>query len=72
MIIDVHRHSAAKDTVQGDYIHGAPKSFAMMSRKTHKVDITDKAFKEREADIPFTDEEINQILGGSAQKVLQM
>jgi Fe-S cluster assembly iron-binding protein IscA len=87
MITDVHRHLVAKDTVQGDYIRGAQKSFAMMYRKTHKVDMTDKEFTEKvvrplidqngdniieEMDIAFTDEEINQILGGSAQKVLRL
>jgi len=34
MIIDGHRHLVAKDTVQGDYIRGAQKSFAMMYRAT--------------------------------------
>ncbi len=47
MIIDVHRHLVAKDTVQGDYIRGAQKSFAMMYRKTHKVNISDKEFTEK-------------------------
>jgi len=44
MIIDVHRHMVVKGTVQGDYIRGAQKSFTMMYRKTHKVQITDKEF----------------------------
>ncbi len=44
MIIDVHRHLVAKDTVQGDYIRGAQKSFAMMYRKTHKLEISDREF----------------------------
>jgi hypothetical protein len=30
MIIDVHRHMVAEKTVQGDYIRGAQRSFAMM------------------------------------------
>jgi len=30
------------------------------------------AFKEREAEIPFTDEEIDMILGGTARKVLKL
>ena len=47
MIIDVHRHLVAKGTVQGDYIRGAQKSFAMMYRKTHKVDISDRDFTEK-------------------------
>jgi hypothetical protein len=42
MIIDVHRHMVIKGTVQGDYIRGAQKSFAMMYRKTHNLDITDR------------------------------
>ena len=44
MIIDVHRHLVAAGTVQGDYIRGAQKSFAMMYRKTHNVDISDREF----------------------------
>jgi hypothetical protein len=82
MIIDVHRHLVAKDTVQGDYIRGAQKSFAVMYRKTYKVDITDKVVRPlidqngdniiEEMDIPFADEEITQILGESARKALQL
>lgn len=63
MTIDVHRHLVAKDTVQGDYIRGAQKSFAMMYRKTQKVDISDK---------DFTDREIDLILGEAARKVLKL
>ena len=44
MIIDVHRHLVAAGTVQGDYIRGAQKSFAMMYRKTHNVEISDREF----------------------------
>jgi hypothetical protein len=57
MIIDVHRHLVAKDTVQGDYIRGAQKSFAMMYRET---------------DIHCKEEEINLILGEAARKVLKL
>lgn len=44
MIIDVHRHMVAVGTVQGDYIRGASKSFSMMYRKAHNVDISDREF----------------------------
>ncbi len=44
MIIDVHRHMVAVGTVQGDYIRGASKSFGMMYRKAHNVDISDREF----------------------------
>lgn len=47
MIIDVHRHMVAKGTVQGDYIRGAQKSFAMMYRKTYNVEISDQDFTEK-------------------------
>jgi len=47
MIIDVHRHMVMAGTVQGDYIRGAQKSFAMMYRKTHNVEISDKDFTEK-------------------------
>lgn len=47
MIIDVHRHMIIPGTVQGDYIRGAQKSFAMMYRKTHGVEISDKDFTEK-------------------------
>jgi predicted TIM-barrel fold metal-dependent hydrolase len=46
MIIDVHRHMVAERTVQGDYIRGAQKSFAMMYRKTHNLEISDREFTE--------------------------
>jgi hypothetical protein len=75
MIIDVHRHLVAKDTVQGDYIRGAQKSFAtdapypnLMCPLKEWV----QAFKNRETDIHFTDEEINLILGEAARKVLKL
>ena len=61
MIIDVHRHLVAAGTVQGDYIRGAQKSFAMMYRKTHNVEISDKEFAEKAL-----------ILGGAARKVLKI
>ena len=44
MIIDAHRHLVAEGTVQGDYIRGAQKSFAMMYRKTHNIEISDRDF----------------------------
>ena len=47
MIIDVHRHLVAVGTVQGDYIRGAQRSFAMMYRKTHNLDISDRDFTEK-------------------------
>ena len=47
MIIDVHRHMVAKGTVQGDYVRGAQKSFAMMYRKTYNVEISDQDFTEK-------------------------
>jgi len=47
MIIDVHRHMVAKGTVQGDYIRGAQRSFAMMYRKTYNVEISDQDFTEK-------------------------
>ena len=47
MIIDVHRHMVAQGTVQGEYIRGAQKSFAMMYRKTHNLDISDRDFTEK-------------------------
>jgi len=47
MIIDVHRHMVAAGTVQGDYIRGTQKSFAMMYRKVYNVDMSDKEFTER-------------------------
>ena len=47
MIIDVHRHMVIAGTVQGDYIRGAQKSFAMMYRKTHNVDISDREFTDK-------------------------
>jgi hypothetical protein len=61
MIIDVHRHMVIHGTVQGDYIRGAQKSFSMMYRKTHKVEISDKDFTEKAL-----------ILGGAARKVLKI
>lgn len=47
MIIDVHRHMVIKGTVQGDYIKGAQKSFAMMYRKTHGIEISDRDFTDK-------------------------
>lgn len=47
MIIDVHRHMVMKGTVQGGYIRGAQKSFSMMYRKTHNVEISDREFTEK-------------------------
>jgi len=44
MIIDAHRHLVAEGTVQGGYIRGAQKSFAMMYRKTHNIEISDRDF----------------------------
>lgn len=47
MIIDVHRHMVVHGTVQGEYIRGAQKSFAMMYRKVYNVDISDRDFTEK-------------------------
>ena len=47
MIIDVHRHMVVHGTVQGDYIRGAQKSFTMMYRKVHNVEISDREFTEK-------------------------
>lgn len=47
MIIDVHRHMVVQGTVQGGYIRGAQKSFSMMYRKVHNVDISDRDFTEK-------------------------
>ncbi|MBI5252439.1 MAG: amidohydrolase family protein [Desulfomonile tiedjei] len=47
MIIDVHRHLVAKDTVQGAYIKGASLSFSMMYRKAHNLDISPRDFVEK-------------------------
>lgn len=47
MIIDVHRHMVVQGTVQGDYIRGAQKSFSMMYRKVHNVEISDRDFTEK-------------------------
>ena len=47
MIIDVHRHMVVNGTVQGDYIRGAQKSFSMMYRKVHNVEISDREFTEK-------------------------
>jgi len=44
MIIDAHRHMVAAGTVPGDYIRGSHKSFAMMYRKVHHVEISDHEF----------------------------
>jgi hypothetical protein len=80
MIVDVHRHLVAKDTVQGDYIRGAQKSFAMMYRATDApypnlmcpLKEWVQAFKNRETNIQFTDQEIDLILGEAARKVLKL
>jgi hypothetical protein len=77
MIIDVHRHLVAKDTVRGDYIRGAQKSFAMMYRATDApypnlmcpLKEWVQAFKNRETDIH---QEIDLILGEAARKVLKL
>jgi len=47
MIIDVHRHMVVNGTVQGDYIRGAQRSFSMMYRKVHNVEISDRDFTEK-------------------------
>jgi hypothetical protein len=47
MIIDVHRHMVANGTAQGDPIRGAQKTFAMMYRKVHNVEISDRDFREK-------------------------
>jgi hypothetical protein len=64
-----------------------PKNFAMMYRKTYKVDITDREFTDKvvrllidqngdniieEMDISFADEVMTQIMGESTRKVLQL
>jgi predicted TIM-barrel fold metal-dependent hydrolase len=62
MVIDVHRHLVAKDTVQGKYIRGAQKSFAMMYRKTHKTDISD---------FDFTDKIIRPLIDPQADNIVE-
>jgi hypothetical protein len=61
MIIDVHRHMVVQGTVQGDYIIGAQKSFAMMYRKVHHVEISDRDFTEKVVR-PLTDPNADNII----------
>ena len=61
MIIDVHRHMVVHGTVQGDYIRGAQKSFAMMYRKVYGVEISDRDFTEKVVR-PLTDPNADNII----------
>jgi hypothetical protein len=62
MIIDVHRHLVAKGTVQGDYIRGAQKSFAMMYRKIHNLNMSDQE---------FTDTVVRPIIDPNADNIIE-
>ena len=76
MIIDVHRHMVAKDTFQGSYIRGPDKILFAKDNPYPNLMCPLKewvqAFKNRETDIHFTDQEINLILGEAARKVLKL
>ncbi len=61
MIIDVHRHMVVQGTVQGAYIRGAQKSFAMMYRRVHNVEISDRDFTEKVVR-PLTDPNADNII----------
>jgi predicted TIM-barrel fold metal-dependent hydrolase len=62
MIIDVHRHMVVKGTVQGDYMRGAQRSFSMMYRKVHNVDISDR---------DFTDKIIRPLIDPNADNIIE-
>ncbi len=62
MIIDVHRHLVAKDTVQGHYIRGAQKSFVMMYNKSHKTNVSPR---------DFTDNVIRPLIDPHADNIVE-